>query len=297
MRGPGETTGAFALECAIDEMAYAVGLDPLELRLRNYAETDPESGKPYSSKFLKEAYQLGSDKIKWNERNRDIRSNKEGDWLIGYGLGTGIFSAWRGDAKVSAKLMANGTLILQSGVTDMGPGTATSMTKLASDTLGIPVSQIRFELGDSNYPPGPFQGGSGTTSTLGNAVSNVCVTMKEKLADLLKENSVFHTETIHTVKPEDLVFEDGYMVLKSDRSKKISYAEAVTNANLPFIQLLEESKSNPMSKHTAFSYAVHFVKVKVHSTTGVVKVDRAVSAVDAGKIVNEKTRRARSLVR
>jgi xanthine dehydrogenase YagR molybdenum-binding subunit len=289
MRGPGETTGAFALESAIDEMAYAVNLDPIEFRLRNYAETDLEDNKPYSSKFLKEAYALGTEKIKWNERNREPRSMKDGDWLVGYGTGSGIFSAWRGDAKVSAKFLQDGTLILQSGVTDMGPGTATSMTKLASDTFGIPPSKIKFELGDSNYPPGPAQGGSGTTSTLGNAVSNVCTNMKNKLAELLKDNSVFHTETIHAVKPEDLLFENGYMILASDHSKKISYADAMKDAGLPQIELLEQSPGNPMSNHTAFSYAVHFVIVKVHATTGVVKVTRVVTAVDAGKIINEKT--------
>jgi xanthine dehydrogenase YagR molybdenum-binding subunit len=165
-------------------------------------------------------------------------------------------------------------VILQSGVTDMGPGTATSMTKLASDVFGIPPSKIKFELGDSNYPPGPGQGGSGTTSTLGNAVSNVCVNMKNKLAELIKDNSVFHTETVHTVKPEDLLFENGYMILASDHSKKISYADAMKNAGLPQIELLEQSPGNPMSNHTAFSYAVHFVIVKVHATTGVVKLAR-----------------------
>jgi xanthine dehydrogenase YagR molybdenum-binding subunit len=113
--------------------------------------------------------------------------------------------------------------------------------------------------------------------------------MKNKLAELLKENSVFHTETIHTVKPEDLVFENGYMILASDHSKKISYADAMKNAGLPQIELLEQSPENPMNNHTAYSYAVHFVIVKVHATTGVVKVTRVVSAVDAGKIINEKT--------
>jgi xanthine dehydrogenase YagR molybdenum-binding subunit len=289
MRGPGETTGAFGLECAIDEMAYALNLDPIEFRLRNYAETDPESNKPYSSKFLKEAYQLGSEKIKWNERNRAIRSMKEGDWLIGYGMGTGIFGASRNDAKVGARFLPDGTLILQSGVTDMGPGTATAMTKLASDVFGIPPSKIKFELGDSNYPPGPAQGGSGTTSALGTAVNNVCVNMKKKLVDLLKDNSVFHTETIHTVKPEDIVFENGYMILASDRSKKISFEEAMKGAGLQQLELLEQSERNPRTNFSAYSYAVHFVKVMVHSSTGVVKVVRAVSAVDAGKIVNQKT--------
>jgi xanthine dehydrogenase YagR molybdenum-binding subunit len=289
MRGPGETTGAFALECAVDEMAYALDMDPLDFRLLNYAETDLETNKPYSSKFLKEAYALGAEKIKWNERNRKPRSMKEGDWLIGYGMGSGIFSAWRGDAKVSARFLPDGTLVLQRGVTDMGPGTATSMTKLASDVFGIPPSKIKFELGDTNLPPGPFQGGSGTTSTLGTAVNNVCVSMKKRLADLVKNNSIFHTELVHTVKPEDLLFEEGYMILASDRTRKISYADALKSAGLPHIEILEQSERNPMTNHTAYSYAVHFVKVKVHETTGITRVTRVVSAVDAGKIVNEKT--------
>jgi xanthine dehydrogenase YagR molybdenum-binding subunit len=185
--------------------------------------------------------------------------------------------------------MPDGTLILQSGVTDMGPGTATSMTKLAADTFGISPRNIKFEMGDSNLPPGPMQGGSGTTSTLGTAVFNVCVNMKKKLADLLKDNSIFHTETVHTVKPEDLLFEDGYILLASDRSKKISYAEVLQNADIKQLDLLEASEGNPMTNYSAFSYAVHFVKVMVHEATGVVKVARVVSTVDAGKIVNDKT--------
>jgi xanthine dehydrogenase YagR molybdenum-binding subunit len=289
MRGPGETTGAFALESAMDEMAYALKMDPIEFRLLNYAETDLERKKPYSSKFLKEAYQLGADKIKWKDRNPEPRSMKEGDWLIGYGTGSGIFSAWRGAAKVAAKLLPDGSLILQSGVTDMGPGTATAMTKLASDTFGLSDRSIKFEMGDTNLPPGPMQGGSGTTSTLGTAVYNVCVSMKKKLADLVKDNAIFHTEIVHNVKAEDLLFENGVMMLATDKTKKISYAEVIKSAGLKELVVEEDSKPNPMANHSAFSYAVHFVKVMVHEKTGVVKVTRAVSAVDAGKIINEKT--------
>lgn len=289
MRGPGETTGAYALECAMDEMAHALKLDPIEFRLRNYAETDAEKGKPYSSKFLREAYQLGAEKIKWSDRKQEPRSIKDGDWLLGYGTGSGIFSAWRGEAKVGAKLLPDGSLVLQSGVTDMGPGTATAMTQLASETLGLSARSIKFEMGDTNLPPGPLQGGSGTTSTLGTAVNNVCITLKKKLAELVKDNAIFHTATVHDVKAEDLLFENGYVVLAADRSKKLSYADIIkSNGNKP-IEILEESKANPMANHSAYSYAVHFVKVKVHTTTGVVKVTQVVSAVDAGKIVNEKT--------
>lgn len=289
MRGPGETTGAFALESAMDELAYALKMDPIEFRLRNYAETDLERKKPYSSKYLKECYALGAEKIKWNERNPEPRSMKEGDWLIGYGTGSGIFSAWRGAAKAVAKLLPDGTMILQSGVTDMGPGTATAMTNLAAETLGLSHKNISFELGDTNLPPGPMQGGSGTTSTLGTAIFNACENMKKKLAELIKDNPVFHTDIVHNVKVEDLVFEDGYMMLKTDRSKKIRYADVIRSKGLTELVVSEDSKGNPMLNHSAFSYAVHFVKVKVHSKTGVIRVDRAVAAVDAGKIINEKT--------
>jgi xanthine dehydrogenase YagR molybdenum-binding subunit len=289
MRGPGETTGAFALESAIDEMTYALNLDPIEFRLRNYAETNPENGKPYSSKFLKEAYQLGADNIKWKDRNMQPASMKEGEWMVGYGTATGIFGASRNPAKVGAKFTADGSLILQSGVTDMGPGTATAMTKLASDTFGLPANKIKFEMGDSNLPPGPAQGGSGTTSALGTAVNNACVSLKKKLVELIKNNSIFHTELIHTVKPEDVVFENGYIMLASDRSRKISYTDVLKDAALPQLEILEESERNPMNDYVSFSYAVNFVKVLVHSMTGVIKVVRVVSAVDAGKIVNDKT--------
>ena len=179
---------------------------------------------------------------------------------------------------------------MQTAVSDMGPGTATAMTKLASDTLGLNPRYIKFEMGDSNLPPGIFQGGSGTTSTVGAAVHNVCVSIKKRLTELVKDNPVFHTAEIHTPQLEHLAFEDGFVALASDRTKRISYGDVLKRAGLQHLEILEESKGNPeMSKYSAFSYAVHFVKLHVHPTTGIVKVVQAVSAVDAGKIVNEQT--------
>ncbi len=191
---------------------------------------------------------------------------------------------------MAAKFFADGSLVLQSGVSDMGAGTATSMTKLASDTFGLSPKNIKFEMGDSNLPPGPMQGGSGTTSTLGTAVYNACTSLKKRLTELVKDNSIFHTEKIHIINPEDLLFENGFVVLASEPSRKISYAEILKNAGLQKLEILEESKANEvMNKYSAFSYAVHFVKLMVHPSTGVIKIKKIVSAVDAGKIVNDKT--------
>lgn len=281
MRGPGEATGSFPLECALDELSYALNMDPLELRKRNYAETDPENGKPYSSKFLREAYDLGAGKIGWNKRAPRPRSTQEDGWLVGYGMSTGLFGANRGSASLSAKLLANGTLVLQSAVSDSGPGTATAMSKIASEALGIPMNKIRFELGDSSLPPGPMQGGSTTTSTLGTTVTAACDSLKKKLAGTLKTQE-------SEIPLQDITFAKGEMQLKNGKS--ISYTEAMKAAALPHLEVTETTGRNPeMQKYSAYSYSVHFVKVKVHPLTGVVRIDKVVCAGDAGKIISEKT--------
>ena len=139
MRGPGEATGAFALESAMDEMAHKLNLDPIEFRLRNYTETDPEHNRPYSSKNLKEAYQRGADAIGWKDRKNQPGSTRDGDWLIGYGMSTGVFSAFRWEASARAQLKADGSLTIQSAVTDIGPGTGTALTMIAHNVLGVPL--------------------------------------------------------------------------------------------------------------------------------------------------------------
>jgi xanthine dehydrogenase YagR molybdenum-binding subunit len=288
MRGPGEATGCFALECAVDELAYKLNMDPIELRLRNYAETDPEKNRPYSSKFLKEAYQLGADRIEWKNRNPKPGAVKEDEWFTGYGMSTGLFNAGRGTAKALARIFADGTMIVQSAVSDSGPGTATSMTLIAADIMKLPVKKVTFELGDSSYPPGPSQGGSSTTSTLGSAVNDVCLSLRKQLAELAAKTPVFHN--VQHTPPEGYDFENGFVVLRSDRSKRISYQEILKQNNLTQLEATEESKASAdMRNFSAYSYSVHFVKVRVHSVTGVVRVVKAVTACDAGKIVSPKT--------
>ncbi|MDQ6764396.1 MAG: xanthine dehydrogenase family protein molybdopterin-binding subunit, partial [Bacteroidota bacterium] len=292
MRGPGETTGMYALECAMDEMAYALNIDPLEFRLLNYAETDPERNLPYSSKFLKEAYQMGAAAIGWKNRNPQIASMKEGEWQVGYGMGSGIFGSGRGAAKVLVKFLDDGSLILQSGVTDMGPGTTTSMTKLASETFGIPANKIKFEIGDSDLPPGPGQYGSQTTSALGSAVSDASISWKKKLVDMAKQISFFHTEKIHEADLKDFLFENGHIILSQEPDKKLSYVDVLKYAGVPKLELLEDSQRVTQDKFITYAYAVHFVKALVHPATGVVKLSKIVAVVDGGKIISENTARS-----
>lgn len=159
MRGPGEATGSFALECAMDEMAYKLNLDPIEFRKLNYAEKDQEQNKPWSSKYLLECYEGGMERIGWKNRKNEPGSVKEGNWLVGYGMGTGTFGCYRSPTAVKAKFLANGDLVLQCSVNDMGPGTATMMTAIGAEVIGLPAENVIIEMGKSGLPKGPTQGG------------------------------------------------------------------------------------------------------------------------------------------
>lgn len=285
MRGPGEATGCYALESALDELSYKLKIDPIALRLKNYAEKDPESGKPFSSNFLKEAYQLGADAIGWNKRKAMPKAEMQDGMLVGYGMAGGLFNANRGKAAALAKILADGSLVVQSAVSDSGPGTSTSMAIIAAEVMGLPLDKVVFELGDSSLPPGPTQGGSTTTSTLGSAVFKVCTSLKEKLAALAAKNTDFSG-----TKPEDLRFENGMITLVKNPTKKISYAALLQANNLSEVEATEDSGPNEVMKnYAAFSYSVHFVKLLVHPLTGMVKLDKIVVAGDAGKIISMKT--------
>jgi len=265
MRGPGEATGAFALECAMDELAHELDMDPIALRMANYADSDPLTGKPYSSKFLSDAYKLGADAIGWGKRTQKPGTVTENGWLAGYGMGAGMFGAYRGSATVVARLLADGTLDIQTAVTDIGPGTGTFMTKIASDIMGIAADQIRVKIGDSSLPPSPTQGGSAITSTVGSAVNDACVQLKQKLKEL-----------------------SGNVEGGSG-----GYAQILQQHNLPQLEVTVTSKGGPdMAKYAMYSWSVHFMKVLVNPATGVVKVDKAVSVADCGTIVSPKTARS-----
>ena len=287
MRGPGEATGAFALESAMDELSYALNIDPLELRIKNHADIDPQRKLPWSGKYLKECYEKGAQAIGWTKRNPKPNSMQDGEWKLGFGIGSGSFASSRGRATVKAVLLANGSLLLQCAVSDSGPGTATSMTGIATEAFGLSPDKITFELGDSSFPPGPTQSGSTTTSTLGSAVHDVCKALQQKMAELItnKEGSI-----LKNAKPEDLVFAKGYVTLKTDTAKKVAYADVLKQHNLSQLEVTKDSQAgDERNRFSIYSFAVHFVQVLVHPLTGVVRIKRVVTVADAGKIINEKT--------
>nr|WP_294942776.1 xanthine dehydrogenase family protein molybdopterin-binding subunit [uncultured Mucilaginibacter sp.] len=265
MRGPGEATGAFALESALDELSYALKMDPIDLRLKNYAKVDPDNGKEYSSKFLDEAYAMGANQIGWENRKAEPGSNLQNGWLAGYGMAGGMFGAYRDVAVVRASMKADGTLHIQSAVTDIGPGTGTAMVLIAANAIGIDAGNIKFEMGDSSLPDAPMQGGSATVSGVGSAVHDACVVLKEKFQKLMGNGG--------TDKPD--------------------YVKILKDNNLPSLEVLTKSAPGANNeKYSMQSWSVHFVKVLVHPATGVIKVDKVACVADSGKIISPKTARS-----
>lgn len=289
MRGPGEATGAFALESAMDELAFALNIDPIELRLINHADTDPETNQPWSSKYLKECYELGAEKIGWKDRKLQPRGIREGDWLIGYGMGTGSFGAYRGQSAMKATLRQDGSLLLQCSVNDMGPGTATMMTAIASKQFGISPERIRVVMGSTGLPPGPTQGGSTVTATVGSGVHDVCSDLKEQIAVMAsRQGGGIRGRNIQQLKADDLNFSEEGVALKSKSSLKATYQELFAQSG---VESIEAGKTNKPEKHpySMYSFSVHFVKLRVHIPTGRVRIDHVVSCADAGTIVSPKT--------
>ncbi|WP_427874256.1 xanthine dehydrogenase family protein molybdopterin-binding subunit [Flavobacterium sp. MMS24-S5] len=285
MRGPGEATGSFALESAMDEMAYKLNLDPIEFRKLNYAEKDQEQNKPWSSKFLLECYEGGMERIGWKNRKNEPGSVKEGNWLVGYGMGTGTFGCYRSPTSVKAKFLANGDLVLQCSVNDMGPGTATMMTAIGAEVIGLPAENVVIEMGKSGLPKGLTQGGSATTSSVGSAVHDACNLLLNKIIELGSKNSA-----LKGIALTDLTFENGAVSSKKDKSKSVTLAALLSSNKLEDFEVENLSKAaEEAKKYSIYSFSVHFVKVLVNPNLGKIRLAHVVSCADIGTVISQKT--------
>ncbi|SFG39833.1 xanthine dehydrogenase family protein molybdopterin-binding subunit [Pontibacter chinhatensis] len=293
MRAPGGTTGIYAMECAMDEMAYKLGMDPLEFRLKNYAEKDQNKDKLFSSKELKECYRQGAEKFGWSKRNPEPRSMKEGHNLVGWGMAHGAWEAKQQEAEAKATLTPDGKLTVGSATADIGTGTYTAMTQIAADTVGLPLENVTFQLGDSSLPKSPLEGGSWTVSSVGSAVKAVCDKVREKLLDLAQQ---LENSPVANVGLDEVTFADGKISLNTDPSKTVSILDALKQNGGQAIE--EKVTSKPVEGQEKFSPYAHsatFVEVKVDEDLGTVKVTRVVSAIAGGRIINPKTARSQIL--
>ncbi len=264
MRAPGTATGVMALEMAMDEMAEQLGQDPIAFRLHNHAERDEDQNLPWSSKELRACYTLGAARFGWSRRSAAPGRNRQGHWLLGHGMATAFYPSHRAPATAQAILYANGTAIVRTAASDMGPGTYTAMTQLAADALGLPIERVQFELGDTDMPRAPVHGGSITLASVGNAVVSACQTLRRKL----DEQAGPGTDPIAAVQLSGL-----------DR-------------------LEAEGSASPGEETNNFSssaFGAVFVEVLVDPALGIVRVPQILGAYDIGTVVNPKIARSQCI--
>lgn len=287
MRGPGETPGLFAIECAMDELAYALHMDPLELRLRNYAEQDPESGFPWSSKSLRQCYQQGAERFGWQKRNPQPRSMSDGDYLVGYGMATMVYDAKSTLASACVQISADGHILVQSATCDQGTGSYTVMSQLAADALNVPLEAIRFELGDTLMPQAPISAGSQTMASVGAAVQAACSSLRHKLLALA---CIHASSPLYGCTEEQIAVEHGMCFCKLDPAKHMTYAEIVGLQEQAILEATEQVKPDEdAKKYSCYSFGAHFAEVYVHRISGETRVNRYVGTFGAGRIINTKT--------
>jgi xanthine dehydrogenase YagR molybdenum-binding subunit len=287
MRAPGESPGMFALESALDELAYKLNMDPVALRLVNHADTDPESGKPWSSKSLKECYRAGAEKFGWSKRNPTPGSMKDGRTLIGWGMASATYPTYRMKGSAKASLLPDGTVQVVSGTQDLGTGTYTVMTQIAADELGLPPQKVRFDLGDTQMPETPVSGGSWTAATVGSAVKRAAMGLRDKVISLAVGDA---GSPLKGADPKQVRVENGELIAGSKRE---SFVALMKRQKLPSIDVQADAQPGPeMQKYSMHAFGAQFAEVRVDPDLGQIRVSRWVGAFGVGRVLNEKTARS-----
>lgn len=288
MRAPGEASGSIALECAIDEAAEAAGMDPLAFRLKNYAEHEPISGKPFSSKALRTCYEEGARRFGWAGRPSEPRSMRDkAGRLLGWGMGTATFPALMFQAKARATLRADGSGLLETGAHDMGQGAWTALAQIAADAVGLPIERVEFRAGTSDLPDAGIAGGSGHTATAGMALHSAGQAVIAKLAEIAtadEASPLFGAGNIGTLA------RDGRLVRRDDESRGEAFGAILRRAGLETIEADGQAAADPAAQET---YAMHahgavFAEVSVDPDLGQIRVTRLVGAFAAGRVINPR---------
>jgi xanthine dehydrogenase YagR molybdenum-binding subunit len=288
MRAPGEATGSIALESAIDEMAEACGMDPLAFRLDNYAEVEPISGKPFSSKALRECYRQGAERFGWERRAVAPRTMRDRDGLlVGWGIGTATFPALMFAGNAKAVLRSDGSGVMEIGAHDMGQGAWTALAQIAADALGLDIDEVEFRSGSSDLPDAGIAGGSAHTATAGMAIHNAGADAVARLADLATSDE---RSPLFGAGNAGVIARGGRLARRDDESRSESYSDILARAGLAEIAGQGNSVSDPAAQST---YAMHahgavFAEVKVDPDLGQMRVTRVVGAFAAGRIINPR---------
>jgi len=286
-RAPGECTGMFALESAMDEMAVAAGIDPVEFRLRNDAQRDEQKNLPYSSKALGACYRAAAARIGGSRRGATPGTLREGNWMVGLGCASATRPAKRSPCAARVRITADGRALVSSSTSEIGCGNYTVMAQVAADALGLPVERVRFELGDTQLPEAPISAGSMTMESVGSAIAAACA---EARRQLVAKAIADPDSPLHGAAADDVIVEDGWLRAKAGDGKRDSVA--VLLSRLGGMPLVADGNSKAGEEEKQFSmnsFGAVFAEVHVDRELGIVRVPRIVGRFGAGRIINAKT--------
>ena len=285
MRAPGESIGSFALECALDELAVAGGIDPIELRRRIEPANDPEKGTEFSSRNLIEAYRRGAERFGWADRQAAPRSRRDGEWSIGHGVATAMYPYYRRPSAALIRLSVDGRAVIQAAAHEMGMGTATVQAQLAAERLGLAVDRVRFEYGDSDMPESPIAGGSAQTASVAAAIIATSKAMVKELLKLAGNDS-----PLAGASPDEVLARDGGLFRIDDPGRGESYHSILRRARRDEIVCHTHSPAaSETMTYSMQSYGAQFCEVRVNDITGEIRVSRFLGSFDTGRILNPKT--------
>ncbi|MET8327284.1 xanthine dehydrogenase family protein molybdopterin-binding subunit [Streptomyces sp. NPDC005181] len=292
MRAPGEATGMFALESTMDDLAHQLGIDPIELRLRNYTDTDPNTGNPWSSSGLKECYERGAERFGWERRNPEPRSHRDGHLLIGYGMATAGYPVYgpTNPQRARARLYSDGTAVVQAATPDFGTGVATVMTQVAADALGIPMERCRFEGGDTTLPTIAAAVGSSGSGMISAAVHTAATNLRNQLV----AQAVADTQSpLHGADPGTVIVQAGRMMLRDRPETGESYGDLLHRNFLPDVEAAGAWSPGPRTNNYGMmTFGAQFAEVAVDPDLALVRVRRMVGAFAPGRVLNPKTARS-----
>jgi xanthine dehydrogenase YagR molybdenum-binding subunit len=286
MRAPGEASGSFALESAMDELAYQLSMDPLALRLKNHTERDPGKDLPWSSKSLRQCYEIGAERFGWKDRKPQPRAMKQGNKLVGWGMATATYPTNRSAGECSASLNPDGSALFRSATQDLGTGTYTVMTQIAADAIGLPVEQVRFELGDSTMPEAPVSGGSTTVASVGPAVQAAGHALRLKLVGIA---AAAEGSPLFGAKADQVGVENGELYLLAEPARREAMAAIVARHGEPVEVTAKAEPGDEKKKYSMHAFGAVFVEVTVDEDLGEIRVPRVVGVYGVGKLMNEKT--------
>lgn len=289
MRAPGEATGSFALECALDELAYELAMDPIAFRLKNHADADPETGKPWSSKTLKECYSLGAEHFGWSRRNPKPRSMREGESLVGMGMATATYPARRLPASAEVCVYADGRVVVKAASHDLGTGTYTILTQIAADALGVTTDCVRVELGDTDLPPNPISAGSMTVASTGSAVHLAAMAARYKLIELALSDP---DSPLHGTGHDDVVIEEGCLTAHGSECGESVQTLLARHGGQPIEGRADAKPGDETQQYSMHSFGAVFAEVRVDPDLGAIRVSKMLGAYGVGRVMNPKTARS-----